>query len=166
MIRTIDELEAARRSAKALVSRQAWLSAGAAAVPIPGVDIVADLSMMTTLLPKISEMFELTEAQVEAMEPRIAQQALVFAASLGNTMIGRAITRRVVRTLLKRVAARVAAASVLKYVPFAGTAAAAGLSFGAMKLLGDQHIEDCYKTARRLIEVQAVDPMPAGAVTA
>ena len=47
---------------------------------------------------------------------------------------------------------RVAAASVAKYVPVVGSAIAAAVGFGAMKVAGDAHVEDCYRTARALIE--------------
>jgi uncharacterized protein (DUF2062 family) len=49
------------------------------------------------------------------------------------------------------VAKRLAVGSAAKFVPFAGSALAAGLGFSAMKLAGNAHIEDCYRTARALI---------------
>ena len=33
-----------------------------------------------------------------------------------------------------------------------GSAVAASLSFGAMKLAGDAHVEECYRTALALLE--------------
>ncbi|WP_438805790.1 hypothetical protein [Sodalis sp. (in: enterobacteria)] len=35
------------------------------------------------------------------------------------------------------------------YVPLLGQALAAGLSFSAMKLLGNSHIDDCYRRGQR-----------------
>ena len=55
------------------------------------------------------------------------------------------------KALLRRVGKRVAAASVAKYVPVVGSAIAAAVGFGAMKVAGDAHVEDCYRTARALI---------------
>lgn len=38
---------------------------------------------------------------------------------------------------------------VTKYVPFVGQAVSAGISFGAMKYLGNAHIEECYAVCKR-----------------
>jgi hypothetical protein len=40
-------------------------------------------------------------------------------------------------------------------VPFAGTAVSAGISFGAMKLVGESHIRDCERVVRKLMEEEA-----------
>jgi hypothetical protein len=119
--------------------------------PRYGADIVADIGLLTKLLPEISKRFGLDHEQVQKLEPQLAQQALVMASSLGNTMIGRMVTKRIVVALLRRVGARVAVGSMAKFVPFAGSAVAATISFGAMKLVGNSHVEDCYKTALALL---------------
>ncbi len=41
----------------------------------------------------------------------------------------------------------------MRYVPLAGQAMAAGLSFAAIKALGDRHIDDCIRVATRAIDV-------------
>jgi len=152
MITSLADLDRIRDECRSLVTNRALMSAGAAVVPIPGMDLVADIGLLTTLLPQISERFDLDHAQVEKMDPHLAQQVFVMASSMGNTMIGRMVTKRVVTMLLRRIGARLAVGSVAKFVPFAGSALAASISFGAMKLVGNAHIEDCYKTARTLIE--------------
>ncbi len=152
MIRTIAELDRVRSDCRTMVKNRALVSAGAAVVPIPGADLIADIGLLARLLPDISRRFELHHEQIEKMEPRLAARVLVLASSMGNTLIGRTVGKRVVKTLLRRVGKRLAAASVAKYVPFAGSAVAAGISFGAMKLVGDGHIDDCYRTALALIE--------------
>jgi hypothetical protein len=40
-------------------------------------------------------------------------------------------------------------------VPFIGSAVAATISFGAMKLAGNAHIDDCYATAKTLLAANA-----------
>jgi len=39
---------------------------------------------------------------------------------------------------------------------------AAGISFGAMKLVGNAHSEDCYKTARALLPASTLDTPGVG----
>ena len=151
MIRTLSELDAVADECRRMVTRRALVSAGAAVVPIPGADLVADVGILTNLLPAISGRFGLREDQVEKMEPGQAAQVLVIASSMGNNIIGRAITKRVVIAILRRMGVRVAAGSVARYVPFIGSAVAGTISFGAMKLAGNAHIDDCYATAKRMI---------------
>lgn len=152
MIDDLAELERVRSAAHKLVTNRSLVSAGASVVPIPGADLVADIGLLTSLLPDISRRFQLDHEQVEKLDPHLAQRVFVLASSMGNTLIGRAVTKRIAAALLRRVAMRVATASVARFVPFAGQALAASLSFGAMKLVGDSHVEDCYRTARSLIQ--------------
>jgi uncharacterized protein (DUF697 family) len=151
MITTIAELDRVRDDSKRLVTTRSMMSAGAAVVPIPGADLIADIGLLTKLLPDISKRFGLDHDQVQKLEPHLAQQAFVMASSLGNTMIGRTVSKRIVIALLRRVGARVAVGSMAKFIPFAGSAVAATISFGAMKLVGNAHVDDCYKTALALL---------------
>jgi hypothetical protein len=146
----IDQLDAIRADCRRLVTKRSLMAAGAAVVPVPGVDMVADVGLLASLLPDISRRFGLDAKQVARLEPHVAERVLVIASSMGNTVIGRMVTKRLVTALLRRVATRVAAASVAKYVPVVGSGIAAGISFGAMKLVGNAHIEDCYRIARDL----------------
>jgi len=69
MIATLAELDKVRRECRSLVTRRSLMSAGVAVVPLPGADVVADVGLLTTLIPKISERFELDHEQVEKLEP-------------------------------------------------------------------------------------------------
>ena len=151
MIRTVAELDAIRDESRKMVTTRALMSAGAAVVPIPGADIVADVGLLSTMLPEISKRFGLDHEQVAQLEPHLAQRVFVLASSMGNTMIGRMVTKRLVVAVLRRVGVRLAAASAARYVPLLGSAVAASISFGAMKLVGNAHIDDCHRAAAALI---------------
>lgn len=138
-----------------MVTRRSLAAAGAAVVPIPGADIVADVGLLADMLPKISAAFELDHDSVEKLDPEIAQRVLVVAASLGNNVIGRLVTRKLVVSLLRRVGVRVASTSVAKYVPVVGSVVAASIGFSAMKLAGNAHVEDCHRTALALLALEA-----------
>lgn len=140
-----------RSECRRIVTARALAAAGVAVVPVPAVDILADIGLLADVLPKISRAFELDHENVEKLDPDVAQRALAVAAGLGNNVIGRLVTRKLVVALLRRVGVRVASASVAKYVPVIGSAVAASIGFGAMKLAGDAHVEDCYRTARALL---------------
>ena len=151
MISNITELDRVRAECKKLVTKRSLMAAGAAVVPIPGADIVADISLLTTMLPEISKRFELDHEQVEKLDPHVAQKIFVMASGIGNHVIGRMVTKRLVTALLRSVGKRVAAASIAKYVPFVGSGIAAAIGFGAMQLVGKSHIDDCYRTAKTLL---------------
>ena len=151
MISSLTELDRVKSECRKLVTKRSFMAAGAAVVPIPGADIVADISLLSTMLPEISKRSELDHEQVEKLEPHVAEKIFVMASSMGNNLIGRAVTKRIVTALLRRVGKRVATASIAKYVPIAGSGIAAAIGFGAMKLVGNSHIDDCYRTAKALL---------------
>ncbi len=155
MIQSLSRLEAVRRDCRRMVTKRALTAAGAAVVPIPGADLIADIGLLSTMLPAISQAFELDHDSIAKLDPDIAQRVFVIAAGMGNNVIGRLVTRKIAVRILRRVGVRVASASVAKYVPIVGSAIAATIGFGAMKLAGNAHIEDCYRTARALLTTDA-----------
>lgn len=155
MIATVAELDRIRRESRRMVAARSLAAAGVAVVPVPAVDVLADLGLLGDMLPRISRAFQLDHESIEKLPPDVAQRALAVAAGLGNNVIGRLVTRKLVVALLRRVGVRVASASVAKYVPVIGSVVAASIGFGAMKLAGDAHVEDCYRTARALLPADA-----------
>ncbi len=65
-------------------------------------------------------------------------------------------SQTVVAALVKRVGIRLVGAQAAKFVPILGQAVAASISFGAMKLAGDRHADDCYETAKRTLLAPAL----------
>ncbi len=133
-----------------LVSRKALLAAGAAVVPIPGLDVAADLALLTRLIEQINTRFGLTEAQIEALSP--SKKALAYKAitMVGSSVIGSAVTRKLVLLLLRKVGVRFTAKQLTRYVPLAGQAVSAALAYGAMRHVCHQHIADCAWVAAQL----------------
>ena len=151
MITTQAELEAVRAQCRTLVRNRSLISAGVAVVPVPALDVLTDLGLMRQMLPEISRRFGLDAAQVAALDPQRAQRVMAVANRIGSAIIGRVVTERVVASLLRRLGLRFATVSVAKFVPLVGSALAAGVSFGAMKVLGERHIDDCFETARQAL---------------
>ncbi len=152
MIRTAAELDQIGQDCRRMVTERSLAAAAAAVVPIPGADLIADIGLLANMLPKISERFGLDHASVAKLDPEIGERVLVIASSLGNNVIGRMVTRKLAIGLLRRMGFRIATASVAKFVPVLGSAIAASISFGAMKLAGNAHVDDCHRTARALLQ--------------
>jgi hypothetical protein len=150
--RSIEELDRLRASCKAMVRRRAATSGGMALIPIPGVDIAGDIGMLLELIPAINRKFGLTPEQIEELDPR--HKVLIYAMlkKVGSDLAGRTITRQLAVAALKKVGMRLATKQVLKYIPFAGQAAAVALSVTAMMYLGNSHVDACYQIARGTIK--------------
>lgn len=144
------ELEHIRRECLSMVKKRAAVSAAAAVVPLPGVDVATDMSLLIELIPAITSRFGLSNAHIENLPPE--QQAVIYGLvkKLGNQMIGRVLTQEVLRVLLRKVGLRIGVSQVARFLPFVGQAAAMGLSYSAMVYLGNTHVEHCYQIAQRV----------------
>lgn len=150
--RTLAELDAIRLECRAMVLRSAGISGVAAAVPIPAADIGVDVTLLLRLMPAINRKFGLSAEQVAELDARTKELVFVGVTSVGSQVVGKVVTAELIVTLLKRVGVRVTAKTAAKWVPVVGQAAAATISFGAMRLVGNRHVEDCYRVARRVLE--------------
>lgn len=139
------ELDQIRSHCQSMVNKRASLSAAAALIPLPGVDISADMVIMVDLLTKINAQFGLDSQQVSQLEPERQKILFVLITSAGSEVIGKAITTAVVRNLLKKINTKLI---TNRFIPLLGRCLSATISFGAMKYLGDSHIEQCYQIAK------------------
>ena len=62
------------------------------------------------------------------------------------------VTRELVLKSLATLGVRITARSAARFVPIAGQAVSAGISFGAMKLVGESHVRDCERVVLSLME--------------
>jgi uncharacterized protein (DUF697 family) len=144
-----DIVQTAARCRK-LVTRRALISASAAVVPVPGLDLAVDIPLLMSLLDDINTEFGLTPEQIDQLAPRRRVSVHRAIAGLGSSAIGRAVSREIIATIFKKLAQRIATKQVAKFVPFAGQAVAASISFSAVKLIGHAHIADCVAVAEQV----------------
>ena len=144
------DLQAIARDCRRRVTRRAVLAAGVAMVPVPGLDWAADIGLLMKLLPEISAAFGLSEAQIERLAPE--RRLVVFKAisAGGGMLVGRVVTRELVLKMVKLVGVRLTAQQAAKFVPLAGQAVSAVLTFGALRYVCEQHIQQCLAVARQL----------------
>jgi uncharacterized protein (DUF697 family) len=142
-------LEATARRCRQLATKRSLLAAGVAMVPVPGLDWLTDISVLIKLLPEINAAFGLTPAQIEQLAPD--RRLVVYKAlSAGGTLlVGRLITRELVVKVLAMVGVRLTTQQAAKYVPIAGQAVSAALTFSALKYVCEQHIRQCQAVARQ-----------------
>jgi uncharacterized protein (DUF697 family) len=145
------DISAVRERCRRLVRRRAAVSAGVAAVPIPGVDVVSDLRLFTQLIDDVNHEFGLTPAQIDRMQPKLKLIAYEAVIGLGGMMVGKVVTRELVAAVLKRSAGKIAAKQAGKLVPIAGQIASAAIGFFAFRQIGYQHVEACAMVARQVL---------------
>lgn len=153
--RSRPELDVAAARCHAMVTRRALVSAGAVLVPLPlpGLDIAADVALLTQLIPAINREFGLTPEQIEQLNPTLKVLVYKTIVAFGGAMVGRVITRDLILQALVKVGMRVTSKTAARLVPLAGQAVSAGLSYSAMRFVGAAHIRDC----RRVVEAIHAD---------
>ena len=148
---TAREIDAAVAQCRRLVSRRALMAAGVAVVPLPGLDWVTDVAVLMKLIPEINEAFGLTPAQIDRLAPD--RRVVVFKAisTGGGMLIGRLVTRELVMKLLRLVGVRLTAQQAAKFVPIAGQAVSAALTYSSLRYVCEQHIQQCVSVSRQLL---------------
>lgn len=144
------EIDSTRARCLALVKKRAAMSAAVAAVPVPGLDILADLTGFAALVDEVNAEFGLSQQQIERLHPRLRVIAYKAAASVGGMLVGKLVTRGLVLRLFRRVAGRMAVKTTAKMVPLAGQVVAAAIGYALFKRMGEQHVEACARVAREL----------------
>ena len=144
------DIDAVARHCRHMVSRHSLLAAGVTMVPIPGVDWFTDIAVLMRLLPDINRAFGLSAEQIERLAPERKIVVYKALAAGGGMLIGKVITRGMVITVLRTVGVRLSTQQAAKYIPVAGQAAAAALTYGALKLVCEQHIRQCIAVCQQL----------------
>ncbi|RZU47740.1 hypothetical protein EV700_0707 [Fluviicoccus keumensis] len=142
------ELDRIRADCEALVRRRALVSAGAAVVPVPFLDVVVDASILTALIPEISRRFGLAPEQIAAFDPETREVAWGEIARRGSQFLGLVVTRTLVRQSIQGMATKIISRQVAKFVPLGGQMVAAGLGYFVMRKIAYNHIDDCYAVAK------------------
>ena len=139
--RTIEELDAVRASCRALVNSRSGASALVAALPIPGPDVTADVSIVLEMIPAINRRFGLAPEQIAELSPAVQRVVLASISRASSSLVGKVLTKEVVVVVLKRIGLRIAAKFAARIVPLVGSALSAGISFTAMRMVGNRHVD-------------------------
>ena len=156
---TGDGVERIVADCRRMVNRRALVAAGVAVVPIPGIDWATDVAVLMDVIPRINRAFGLTPEQIERLSPdrRLVVYKAITAG--GSLLIGRVLTRDLIVTVLKMVGVRLTTQQAAKFVPLAGQAISAVITWGALRYVCEQHIRQCREVAR-LLALPAPSPDP------
>ena len=145
------QIEAAARECRRLVNRRSLVAAGVAVIPIPGLDWLTDVGVLLKLIPDINRAFGLTPEQVERLSPDRRLVVYKTLSAGGSLLVGKLVTREVILQALKIVGVRLTTQQAAKYVPVAGQALSALLTYSALRFVCEQHIRQCIAVAQQLM---------------
>lgn len=145
------EIEAVVRDCRRMVSRRALVAAGVAVVPLPGIDWLTDVAVLLKLIPDINHAFGLTPEQIERLAPDRRLVVYKAASAGGSLLVGKLVTREVVMHALRLVGVRLTTQQAAKFVPIAGQALSAALTYSSLRYVCEQHIQQCVSISKQLL---------------
>ncbi len=148
---THQDIDLVRERCRSMVRRRAAIAAGVAAVPIPVLDFVSDLSLFTRLIEEVNQAFGLTQAQIDALQPNRKLVVYKVAMGLGGALIGKLITRGTILRLLRKSGVKMVTKSAARVVPIVGQIASAAIGFALFRKLGYDHVDACARVAGELV---------------
>lgn len=146
--------EAVQRS-RTKLHKRALMGGAASAVPIPGLDWAVDAAILSKLLPDISREFGLAPEQIDALDPSMRDQVQKAVGMVGSVLIGKLLTRQMLLRMARTVGVRMGTKQFAKFIPFAGQAIAAAVGYGALRYLGQRHINDCVRVVEHAQSLQS-----------
>lgn len=137
-----------------LVKKRAYFSAGAAVVPVPFLDVVIDVGILSQLIPEVNARFGLAPEQISVFDPKTKQVHWHELRKRGVEFSGLVVARTAVKKSLNNVAAKVITKQVTKFIPLGGQIIAASLGYVVMKKVAEAHVKECYKIAKSIQQKQ------------
>ena len=136
-----------------LVRRRALWSAASSFVPIPGIDFITDVAVLSRLIADINARFGLTGADHagERTGRRRFDRVLAYrlATSATSMLTARIVTPSLLISVLRLAGLRLTMMEATRLVPLIGQAIAAGIAYVALTRIADRHIDDCLAAVAR-----------------
>ncbi|GAA5558134.1 hypothetical protein Asch01_02887 [Acinetobacter schindleri] len=147
-------LEQIREECLELIKKRAYMSAGAAVIPVPFLDVLIDVGILSQLIPEINARFGLAPEQVSVFDPKTKQVQWDELRKRGVQFSGFVVARTAVKKSINNVAAKYITKQVTKFIPLGGQLIAASLGYFVMKKVAEAHVEDSYKLAKNIQQKQ------------
>jgi len=146
------DLEQAKRECLELIKKRAYISAGAAIVPIPFFDVMIDVGLLTALIPEMNQRFGLSKEYVSVFNPKTKEVKWDELRKSGVEFTGLMVARTGVKKSINGFISRMLTKQVTKFIPLGGQIVSASLGYIVFKKIAETHIEDGYKLAKSIQE--------------
>ena len=147
-------LEIIRAECLELVKKRAYFSAGAAIIPVPFLDVVIDVGILSQLIPEINARFGLAPDQISVYDPKTKQIHWTELRKRGVEFSGLVVARTAMKKSLNNIAAKYITKQVTKFIPLGGQLVAASLGYIVMKKVAEAHVDECSKLAKGIQQKQ------------
>lgn len=153
-----------QRKKEALQARtwqMALLSAGIAALPLPGLSICADLTILTTEIKRYHQAFDLNDESLENLSRQTEIPVHEFKACLKSPLNKEISADMVLRMLtsIAGVGVGMVVEEAVSLIPIIGWATAAAMSFSVTKRMLDKCLEDLANDAQRVLNKALQTPV-------
>lgn len=136
-----DMLEEKRKAAKKIVHFYAAASAANAVNPLPGLDILADISILLAMAQHVLRTF--------GIDPQKDEKKLVrLLGAKGAKELLQYVSKRAIPTILKRFSGRLATAQATKWIPIVGQGASVIIGAAVAETFGNDCISRAYDAAK------------------
>ena len=147
-------LEQIRKECLELIKKRAYMSAGAAVIPVPFLDVLIDVGILSHLIPEINARFGLAPEQISVFDPKTKQVQWDELRKRGIEFSGFVVARTAVKKSINNAASKYITKQVTKFIPLGGQLIAASLGYFVMKKVATAHVEDSYKLAKSIQKKQ------------
>ena len=132
------------------VKKQSYVYVGVAVIPVPFLDVVIDVGMLSLLIPEINARFGLAPDQISVYDPATKKIHWNELRKRGFEFSGLVVARTAVKASLNNMAAKIITKQVTKFIPLGGSIIAASLGYIVMKKVAEAHVDECYKLAKNI----------------
>lgn len=153
-------LEIIRAECLELVKKRAYFSAGAAIIPVPFLDVVIDVGILSQLIPEINARFGLAPEQISVYDPKTKEIQWHELRKRGIEFSGLVVARTAMKKSLNNMATKYITKQVTKFIPLGGQIVAASLGYIIMKKVAETHVEESYRLAKRIQQKYPDQPTP------
>ena len=143
-------LEQVRAECLNMVKKRAYVSAGAAIIPIPFFDVVIDVGILSLIIPEISAKFGLAPDQITVFDTKTKEIHWNELRKRGFELSGFVVARTAMKKSFNGFFTKIATKQVTKFIPLGGQLVAASLGYFMMRKITEAHIQDCYTLAKRI----------------
>ncbi|OOV25958.1 hypothetical protein BXU11_15000 [Flavobacterium sp. LM5] len=138
--------------AKKAVAYGAYSAAANGINPIPGLDIGLDVAILMAMSKEIESIYGLDEKSIDVLSKRMGNSAnLTAIKAKAGQYAAKFIAKEGIILLLKRLSLNIGSKEVLKYIPFVGQIAAAGIGYKMANSFGSDLIDESHDFAKEIL---------------
>lgn len=146
---TPQDLERVAQSCRSEVKSKSLLAAGGNIIPLPGMDIAIDMTLMVSMIHSINHKFGLSDAQIGELDSSSRVFLGNFIAQTGAQFAGRMVTKLLLQSVVQKQIAKVAGKQALKFIPIVGQVVSGSISYATLRYIGMKHIKECREVVAR-----------------